>query len=114
MIVPAGDVSGLADGSASGGTDAVSLGFAVGFSCDTRLLLLLLCLKNPPSLPRSPDSPSTPDLAESLDFLRLRAKPALNLSTGDGLASRLRLAEEFATGRPEPGGSMICGKEDDD
>jgi hypothetical protein len=65
--------------------------FSVAGSGEEILLLLLRGLNNPPIPPRTPDSPPPPDVADSLDFLRLRANPALNLSAGDELASRLRL-----------------------
>jgi hypothetical protein len=51
----------------------------------------------------------TPDVAVSFDFRRLRANPALNLSAGDGLASRLRLrlAAPLVDGEVLSRGSMI-------
>ena len=85
--------------------------FAIG-SCELKLFFLLFGLNNPPITPELPDSPDTPLLPESLDFLRLRANPALNLSAGDGLALRLRLAVVFVTGEDVVGGSTIKGSED--
>jgi hypothetical protein len=94
-------------------TEDCSCGCSVTGSCEVTLLLLLRGLNSPPIPPRTFDSP-TPDAVDSLDFLRLRANPALSLSAGDGLAlrMRLRLAEPFVEGEVLSKGSTICGSDD--
>jgi hypothetical protein len=95
-------------------TEDDSCGCSVTGSCEVTLLLLLRGLNSPPIPPRTFDSDPTPDAVDSLDFLRLRANPALSLSAGDGLAlrMRLRLAEPFVEGEVLSNGSTICGSDD--
>jgi hypothetical protein len=95
-------------------TEDDSCGCSVAGSCEEILLLLLRGLNSPPIPPRTFDSPPTPDAVDSLDFLRLRANPALSLSAGDGLALRMRvrLEEPWVEGEVLSKGSTIWGSED--